>query len=134
MKKRLPYIFLTIFCFILCVLIVKFFSGDQFIRGFAGDVIVVVLIYSAAKIIADFNPLKLALAVLAFAWSVEFLQYLSLIEYLGLGHNRLARIVIGSTFDPADLLAYTIGAVFAFLIEGKLIKLIHSVKFDNQEN
>lgn len=57
------------------------------------------------------------IGVLIFAFMVEFAQYFKLVEVLGLEGNRLARIVIGSTFDPLDLLAYTLGAIAVVLIE-----------------
>jgi len=51
----------------------------------------------------------LAFSVLLFAFAIEFGQYWGLVDKLGLGGNRLARIVIGSHFDPLDLVAYFVG-------------------------
>ncbi|NME72399.1 ribosomal maturation YjgA family protein [Flammeovirga aprica] len=98
-------------------MIVLFLSNQHFIRGFLGDVIVIGLIYSVLKIFLDTRPSKLIVYVLLFAYAVEFLQYLNLVEMLGLKDYKLARIVIGTTFDFKDLLAYTIGALLVFLIE-----------------
>src|SRR3712207_7661962 len=40
---------------------------------------------------------------------LEGFQYLKIINLLGWQHNKLAVIIIGATFDPIDLLAYTTG-------------------------
>jgi len=36
---------------------------------------------------------------------------------LGLGHSQLARIVIGTTFDPYDILMYAIGCALIFVYD-----------------
>jgi hypothetical protein len=102
-------------------LIVKLFSANLFIRGFLGDVIVISLIYFFIKIFYDFHPLKLAIFTLLFAFAVEFLQYLKLINILGLEHNIIARIVLGAVFDPCDLFAYTIGAIIVYTLDVRLV-------------
>lgn len=52
---------------------------------------------------------KLACGVLLFAWAIETAQYFQVVRLLGLEDNALARIVIGTTFDVRDLLAYSLG-------------------------
>lgn len=84
---------------------------DAFIRPFVGDLLVVVLIYCLLRTLLEIPCYPLAIGVLVFAISVETGQYFHLAELLGVGHIRLARIIIGSTFDPKDLLAYLLGTV-----------------------
>jgi hypothetical protein len=122
LKRRLIYFVLTVACFIDCIIIVKIFSGNQFIRGFIGDTIVILLVYFFIKIFSDFHALKLTLFTLAIAFTTESLQYLRLASYLGLEHNPLAVLIFGSVFDPYDLVAYTIGAVLVYFIDTKLIE------------
>ncbi|HEY9061482.1 MAG TPA: DUF2809 domain-containing protein [Pseudobacteroides sp.] len=121
MKKRLIYFSLSAICFLCCVLIVKMFNDNLFIRGFTGDIIVILLIYFLIKAFFNFKPLNLAVFTLCLAYLTEFMQFLRLIKLLGLNHNVLARLVIGSVFDPFDLLAYTIGAILVYIIDTKLI-------------
>jgi len=121
MKRPLIYFVLSVICFIVCVLIVKLFSANLFIRGFLGDVIVISLIYFFIKIFHDFHPLKLAVFTLLFAFAVEFLQYFKLINILGLEQNLIARIVLGAVFDPFDLLAYTMGTILVYFIDVRLV-------------
>lgn len=123
-SARKYYIISTIVLFIICVLIVKLFSHQPIIRGFIGDVLVVGLIYSFVKIVFDFNTLKLSISVLLFAYLVEILQYFSIVDVLGLSENRLAKIVIGSTFDVIDLVAYTLGLVLVIMFERKIFFII----------
>ncbi|PIW61733.1 DUF2809 domain-containing protein [Shewanella sp. CG12_big_fil_rev_8_21_14_0_65_47_15] len=106
--------------------LIALYAPAGFIRGFVGDVLVVVLLFCMARVVVPpvFNPVAnskdegikrlfqtpwLALAVLLFAFAIEFGQYWGLVDKLGLGGNRLARIVIGSHFDPLDLVAYFVG-------------------------
>lgn len=122
MKKRIIYLVLSIICFAICALIVAFFSRTPFIRGFIGDVVIVALLYFFVKVFVDAKPFRLALFVLASAFFVEFLQYLRIIETLGLEHSKIARVIIGSVFDPMDLLAYFIGAILVYFIDSCLVK------------
>ena len=122
MKRRIVYILLTIICFAICVLIVALFSQARFVRGFIGDVVIISLMYFLIKVFIDAKPLMLALFTLTAAFVVEFLQYFRIIDFLGLEHSRVARIVIGSVFDPMDLLAYFIGAILVYAIDTGLVR------------
>lgn len=104
-----------------CVLIVKLFAKNQFIRGFVGDIIIILLIYFFIKIFYDFHPAKLTVFILLLAFAIEFLQYLNLISILGLEQNIFAQLIIGSVFDPLDLLAYAIGAITVYALDINLI-------------
>lgn len=121
MKRRLVYFALTAMCFIVCILIVKLFSNNQFIRGFTGDIVVILLIYFFIKIFNDFSPIKLAVFMLLLAFATEFLQYLKLISILGLEQNAFAQLIIGAVFDPLDLIAYTIGVITVYTVDVRLI-------------
>ncbi|SFP54210.1 DUF2809 domain-containing protein [Enterovibrio norvegicus] len=55
------------------------------------------------------SPFGVVVVVLVFAYCVEIGQYFRFVEVVGLQSNKLASIVIGSTFDWLDLLAYTLG-------------------------
>jgi hypothetical protein len=45
------------------------------------------------------------------------LQYFHVVELLGLGHSKLARVIIGSSFEWMDMLAYTLGIGLVLSIE-----------------
>ena len=99
--------------FIIEVLIALFLN-DQIIRPLVGDVLVVILIFYFIKAFVRCSDLYLAVAVLLFAYSIEVAQYFDFVTLLGLGDYALARVVLGTSFDWRDLVAYTIGAVLVF--------------------
>lgn len=55
--------------------------------------------------------LPVAIGVLCFAFLIEFLQYLRLVEHLGLEKSPILSTVLGTSFAWNDLLAYTAGFV-----------------------
>jgi len=99
------------------------FANNQFIRGFVGDIIIILLLYFFIKNFYDFYPAKLTIFILLLAFTTEFLQYLNLISISGLKGNIFAELIIGSVFDPLDLIAYTIGAIMVYVFDTKLINL-----------
>jgi hypothetical protein len=121
MRKNYPYIILSIILFILCVLIVILFSSHQFIRGFLGDAVIVMLLYTFLKSWRDINAFWLSVWVTIFAYVIEITQYFKIIRMLGFEENFFTRIVFGSVFDPLDLLAYTIGGVSIYILDTRVI-------------
>jgi hypothetical protein len=114
--------FISIFLFLVLVVIATFVH-DTFIRPFAGDVLVVIWLYFTCRAFLKTKSYQLALYVLVFAYWVEFTQYFQVVKLLGLEQYKVARIVLGSTFDPKDLLAYTVGwGITLILIQLKWTK------------
>jgi hypothetical protein len=66
--------------------------------------------------------LTAAVLVLLFAFGIEILQYFNLVEKLGLQHNKIAKIVMGSSFELIDFVAYTIGVVAIIVVEKRIAK------------
>ena len=122
--KRFPYIVSSLILFILCILIVVLFSSNGFIRGFLGDTVIVILLYSLLKSIKDFDSLLLSVGITLFAYAIEISQYFKIIPLLGFQENFFTRIVFGSVFDPLDLIAYTIGGLLAYFLDKNMIKKI----------
>jgi hypothetical protein len=60
---------------------------------------------------------KVALCVLLFACFIELLQYLNLVRLLGLQGNKLARIVLGSSFEWMDIGMYVLGIATVLVLE-----------------
>lgn len=90
---------------------------DAWIRPYGGDVLVVILIYCVVRAFLRVPVLPTALGVLAFSFVVETLQYLRFVEHLGLGDNRFAVVVLGSSFEWLDLVSYTLGVSLVVLFE-----------------
>lgn len=115
---RVLLAFIAICAFILCTLIVLFFSHSASLRGLMGDFLIVILLYCAVgSIFAKQNRMILAFSILCFSFFVEGSQYLNLDQLLGVQGSTLAKLTIGATFDPMDLLAYFFGLCFICLID-----------------
>ena len=116
---NLKYFIASIVLF-LVELTIAILHFNAFIRGFLGDVLIILLMYSFLKIFIKNNILKTAIFVLAFAYFVEFLQFFRLAELFHI-KSKILLIIVGSVFDLWDLVAYTLGFLFILLIE-KIIK------------
>ncbi|MEA5405521.1 DUF2809 domain-containing protein [Arcicella sp. DC2W] len=119
LKFNWKYFIIAILLFVVEVLIAMFVH-DQFIRPYFGDFLVVILIYCFVKSFVDTPFLKIAIAVLVFSFTLEVLQYFDIVTKIGLGHSKLARTVIGTSFEWIDLIAYTFGIVFVIYVENRL--------------
>jgi hypothetical protein len=105
------------------VAIASLLSGG-FIRSTIGDFIVVILIYCFIKSFINVKPKYAVIGVLVFAYTIEFLQLFNLLEFLNLTGNKMANIVLGSTFHLNDLISYTLGTFTIMIVEYKLLPRI----------
>src|SRR6187402_2099185 len=115
------YFIFTIFIFLIEVLI-ALYVHDNFVRPYLGDVLVVILIYCFIKSFLKLPVLTVAIFVLIFSFTVEFLQFLNIVEKLHLEKSKIARTVIGTSFSWIDLLTYIIGIAIVILIEKYWLK------------
>ncbi|GHB85081.1 ribosomal maturation YjgA family protein [Persicitalea jodogahamensis] len=113
------YFLFTIILFLVEVCI-ALFVHDSFVRPFFGDFLVVILVYCFIKSFLDISIVAASIVALLFSYFVETLQYLNIVEILGLQNSNLARTVIGTSFAWEDIVAYTLGIVFIFFLERKL--------------
>lgn len=110
------YFVLTIFLFVIEVLIALYLH-DEIIRPYIGDVLVVILLYCMIKSFFKLPVFTVAISVLIFSFCVEFLQYLNIVEILGLQNSRTARIIIGTSFSWIDILTYIVGICIVLIVE-----------------
>lgn len=99
--------------------LIAIFIHDRFIRPYIGDVLVVVVIYCFIKAFVRNEIRRLPLYIFIFAALVEASQYFNVVELLGIGDYRIARIIMGSTFDIKDIACYLVGCVGLALLETK---------------
>ena len=115
MKKRIPYIAGFILLLAVEVLIALFLHGG-FIRNYIGDVIVVWVVYCFVRIfLINANSYITAIGVMMFAFVVEFLQYINIVDILGLGNITFFRVLIGTSFSVIDLVCYSAGTAVTLL-------------------
>ena len=118
-KKRILYGLATLVLFGIEV-IIALFVHDCFVRPYIGDVLVVVLLWCGLRILFPSKPRLLAPWVTLFAFVVELIQ---LTDLSGLfGEDSVFSVIVGATFDPKDLICYTIGGVLGLLWEIFLLR------------
>jgi hypothetical protein len=101
---------------LLLVLLATVGARWGWVRSFFGDVLAVVWVYFVFKTAIGARVLPLALAALGVGCAVELGQYLASAWHLHIP-NRALRIVLGSTADWWDVVAYVIG--FAAVLASK---------------
>jgi len=86
------------------------------LRGFFGDVVAVVWLYFVFKTFVAARAVLLASTAFAVGCALELGQYLARSNHWQIG-NPVRRIVVGSTPDWLDVLAYGIGAASVMMWE-----------------
>lgn len=120
-RKRLVYLSLSVILFFV-ELFIALFVRDHFIRPYFGDVLVVILVYTAVRVVFPEKPKLLPIYVFIFAVLVEVLQYLDFAELLGGG--VILSTIIGTSFSWLDILCYFVGVILIYPFEMLLRKTL----------
>ena len=115
-KLNIKYVILF-FVTLLVEIFIALFVRDNFIRPYVGDILVVVVIYFFIRSFIKKRLKYLPLGIFIFAVFVEFLQYINIVEILGLSDNRFMTIIIGTTFDFKDIMCYLVGCIILIIGE-----------------
>lgn len=115
-KLRVIYGVVTVFLLVIEVLIALYIH-DSFVRPYIGDVLIVILLYTFARIWIPKKYGFLPLWIFLFAAAVEGLQYFKLVELLGLQNNVFMRTLMGSVFDVKDIICYAAGCMILGVYE-----------------
>ena len=98
-------------------MLIALFVRDGFVRPYLGDVLAVILVYTALRAVAPLSVVTGLATALAIAFAIEIAQWFRIVDLLGLAGNPIARIVLGSYFSLEDLLAYAAGAACVSTVE-----------------
>ena len=109
--------FLACAALFIAIAFIAICGGSGFIRYHFGDILIVIFIYCFVRAFIRNRMIWLAAAIFVFAVLVEIGQYFGLVYLLGLGDVAVARIIIGTTFDPYDILMYFVGCGVLYLFE-----------------
>ena len=115
MRTRLAFLVVAVLILAVEIYIAVCVNGG-FVRHYLGDVLAVILLYVLARAIFSVTPSNLALKIFAFAVALELAQYFGAVQILGI-ENKILKVMIGGTFDLADLLCYAVGCVLAGVYE-----------------
>lgn len=118
-RFNITYFVLALILFLVEVLIALYVK-DAIIRPYGGDFLVVIWLYCCVMAVMDTSKIKAAVGVLLFAYLIEVLQYFKYAQQMGLSHNRIAMVVLGSSFEWGDIIAYTLGILTVLLLEKAL--------------
>ncbi|MGN1110600.1 MAG: DUF2809 domain-containing protein [Oscillospiraceae bacterium] len=119
MKKRLIFGLAALAVLGIEVLI-ALFVHDRFVRPYLGDVLAVVFVYLGLRVLFPEKPQFVSLIAFGIAVAVELVQLTSLSEIFGEG--SVFSVIVGGTFDFADLACYFVGGTVCFLVDIYLYK------------
>ncbi len=122
MLKRLRMVYAVLFGGILLVEIgIALFVHDAFVRPYIGDMLVTVLLCCFCRIFVPQKVTLLPAYVFLFAVAVELLQYVDIVQLLGLQNSRFLSVLVGRTFSAADIFCYALGCL-AFFAADRIIR------------
>lgn len=121
MKATIKY-FLICISILVIEIFIALYVHDLFVRPFLGDTLVILLLYSFilfwfSILKLEVSKLKVALYVLLFAFLIEFAQYVNILDILDLRKFKMARIILGTSYDWRDLVAYVAGFLTLRIID-----------------
>ena len=114
-KRRVGWAVTGVIILAIEIYIAIFIKGG-FIRHYIGDVLATVMLYAFGRAIFRVAPINLAITVFVISLFIEALQYLKILEILGV-KSSILRIIFGGTFDWTDIICYLAGCILAFLFE-----------------
>ena len=116
---RARYALAAIVVFAVEVLI-ALYVHDAVIRPYLGDSLAVALVYLVLRAVLPVRARVAAGLAFAIACALEIGQAFHLVDRIGLGHSRVARVLLGTHYDPSDFVAYALGAIAVLLAEGAM--------------
>jgi Protein of unknown function (DUF2809) len=122
MRINKKYIISFLILFIIEALI-ALFVHDNFIRPYIGDILVIILMYTFIRGVIDKKIKILPIYLFLFASFVEVMQYFKVIELLNLENNKVASIIMGTSFDIKDILCYFIGSMILIIYENISLRI-----------
>jgi hypothetical protein len=122
MKFRPTYLVIVAALFVVEVAIARGSIPGAFVRNSVGDMLVIPLLYFFLRGVTKSTPSVALVAGLAVGLIAEVLQYVHLVDLLGVKKGSLPYIVLGNTFSSSDLLMYSIGGVLAAWLDVGLLQ------------
>jgi hypothetical protein len=114
LKRAAPYFAAFLALLLVEILIGRFASG--WIRSYAGDVLVLPLLFCLIRIFTNCLPRTLPLWLFALGCFTELLQLLRFSEILGFAEGSLPAVILGTRADWADILCYALGTLLVILV------------------
>jgi hypothetical protein len=114
-------IYLSVFVGILAVEVcIALFVRDAFIRPYFGDFLATILVYVAIRGFTSLSVRNSLIISLVISYSVKTLQAVNVLDFTGFNSNEAVSVIMVSSFDWGDMLAYTIAGLSILLFENKI--------------
>lgn len=118
-KSRISYFLAFLFTIFLGILSRKI----SFIPVWIGDFLYAIMIYFLIRIFLFNKKASIVLLLsLVSCYAIEFLQLYQGVEMIELRKTLFGKYVLGQGFLWSDILAYTIGITFIYLLEKIILK------------
>ena len=114
-NRRVIWSLIGVIILVIEIYIAIFIKGG-FIRHYIGDVLATAMLYAFGRAIFRVASINLAIFVFVVSLFIEALQYLKLLEILGV-KSSILRIIFGGTFDWTDIICYLVGCILAYMFE-----------------
>ena len=114
-KRRVGWAVTGVIILAIEIYIAIFIKGG-FIRHYIGDVLATAMLYAFGRAIFKVTPINLAICVFVISLFIEALQYLKILEILGV-KSSILRIIFGGTFDFTDIICYLAGCILVYMFE-----------------
>ena len=97
--------------------LIALFVRDAFVRPYVGDVLAVMLVYCGLRAVFPVGSWMALGLSLGIAFAIEVGQLFNFVDRLGLGGSQVARVVLGTGFEPMDFVAYAAGGAIAVVAD-----------------
>src|SRR5688572_32667002 len=96
---------------------------SDFVSKYGGDALWALVVFLCLGIVFPrSSTVRIALGAVCMAWGVEFLQLYHAPWIDGIRSRRVGRLVLGSTFNGPDLVAYVVGIGLGVVAEWVFLK------------
>ncbi|WP_035609707.1 DUF2809 domain-containing protein [Haloferula sp. BvORR071] len=97
----------------------RFVSLPEPVEKYGGDLLwALMAFFGFGLLFHRSSTRRFGLISLGFAWGIEFLQLYHAPWIDGIRATRIGHLILGSTFNPPDLLAYAAGIALGVALEG----------------
>ncbi|WP_367870479.1 DUF2809 domain-containing protein [Luteolibacter sp. Populi] len=101
----------------------RFVSLPEFAEKYGGDLLWALLVFFGfAFVFRRASCLRIGLLALGFAWAIEFSQLYHAEWIDRIRATRVGHLVLGSTFNAPDLIAYAAGIAVGLIFEGLMAR------------
>jgi hypothetical protein len=121
MQINVKYLVVS-FLLLITELIIALFVHDSIIRSHFGDFLIVILMYTLIRGLIGKAIKLLPIYLFIFATIVEVAQYFNIVDMLDLHNNKIAAIIIGTSFDVQDILCYFLAMLVLLMWDSRRSK------------